>query len=211
MILKSIAMAAAAMLVMVHDPLKDLNMGDAAPQLDRSMMDVSGKETTLKAIAGEKGLLVIFTSNQCPFVVGSEGSEGWDGRYGDLAAFSKRIGVGMALINSNHATREKGESLYDMKKRYKDKGYGGHYLLDENSVVADAYAARTTPHVFLFDKDMKLVYKGAIDDNVADASAVKEHWLKNAMANLGAGKPIDPATTRNIGCSIKRVAVPHDH
>ncbi len=211
MILKSILLAATAMISTTHDPLKDLNIGDAAPKLDRVMMDVSGKEITLKDIAGEKGLLVIFTSNQCPFVVGSEGSEGWDGRYGGLADLSKRMGVGMALVNSNHATREKGESLEEMKARHKDKAYGTHYLLDENSELADAYAARTTPHVFLFDKDMKLVYKGAIDDNVANAGAVKEHWLKNALANLSEGKPIEPATTRNIGCSIKRTAAPHQH
>jgi hypothetical protein len=65
------------------------------------------------------------------------------------------------------------------------------------------------PHVFLFDKSMKLAYKGAIDDNVAKAAEVKEHWLKNAMSAIVLAKPIDPATTRNTGCSIKRM--PHKH
>ncbi|MDQ3100926.1 MAG: redoxin family protein, partial [Bacteroidota bacterium] len=173
------------------------------------MMDISGKTITLKDVAAEKGLLVIFTSNQCPFVIGSDGSEGWDGRYAELAEFSKKMGVGMALVNSNHANREKGESLENMKARYNDKKFGGYYLLDENNVIADAFAARTTPHVFLFDKDMKLVYKGAIDDNVASASAVKEHWLKNAITNMNEGKEIHPGTTRNIGCSIKRGSHAH--
>lgn len=210
MILKLILVAAAAMIsTQDHDHLTDLNIGDRAPKTDLAMMDVSGRTITLEEVAGEKGLLVIFTSNQCPFVVGSEGSEGWDGRYGELAEFSKGLGVGMALVNSNHANRAKGESMDDMKKRYTDKKFGGYYLLDENNVVADAYAARTTPHVFLFNKEMELVYKGAIDDNVASAAAVKEHWLKNALTNLNAGKAIEPATTRNIGCSIKRGAHMH--
>ena len=96
-----------------------------------------------------------------------------------------------------------------MQDRFKSHKYSGHYVLDQNSAVADAFGAKTTPHVFLFNKDMKLAYKGAIDDNVANPSEVKEKWLHNAITNLVANKPIEPATTRNIGCSIKRVA--HDH
>ncbi len=202
-------MAATVALALPHDPLKDLNLGDTAPKLDHALADVSGKQVTLKDVAGEKGLLVIFTSNNCPFVVGSDAGAGWEGRYPELHAFSKRLGVGMALINSNHTTRDKGESMSDMQKRFEEKGYAGLYLLDENSTMADAFAARTTPHVFLFDSNMKLVYKGAIDDSMADPDAVKEPWLRNALTALNEGKPIDPATTRNIGCSIKRVAHKH--
>jgi hypothetical protein len=210
MIIKTLLLATAAMLVVPpHDHLKDLNIGDAAPRLDLAMQDVSGKTVALKEVAGTGGLLVIFTSNTCPFVVGSEGSEGWDGRYAGIAEQARRAQVGLALVNSNHNTREKGESMEDMKRRYAERKFGGHYLLDESSVLADAFGARTTPHVFLFDKEMKLVYKGAIDDNVASAEGVKEQWLGNALQNLSAGKPIEPATTRNIGCSIKRA--PHVH
>nr|MDQ3101256.1 hypothetical protein [Bacteroidota bacterium] len=82
MILRSILMAATAMIsTPEHDPLTDLNIGDTAPKIDQPMIDISGKTITLKDVAAEKGLLVIFTSNQCPFVIGSDGSEGWDGRY----------------------------------------------------------------------------------------------------------------------------------
>ena len=77
--------------------------------------------------------------------------------------------------------------------------------------MADAFAARTTPHVFLFDKDLKLVYKGAIDDNVADPKAVTKNYLKDAITAMTSGKSIDPATTKNLGCSIKRKAVEHTH
>jgi len=58
---------------------------------------------------------------------------------------------------------------------------------------------------------MKLVYKGAIDDNVGSAAEVKERWLHNAIESLASGKAIDPALTRNIGCSIKRVTQEHKH
>lgn len=194
-----------------HDPLPDLAIGTAMPAADVKMKDVSGKEITLKDAAGRNGLLVIFTCNTCPFVVGSEDSDGWEGRYPQLAAYSQRFGVGVAFVNSNEAKREAGDSFADMQERYKAMKYGGSYLLDDGNKVADAFGARTTPHVFLFDKEMKLAYKGAIDDNVGKASEVKERYVEKAVANLAEGKPIDPATTRNIGCSIKRVAVEHKH
>jgi hypothetical protein len=192
-----------------HDPPPDLTIGSALPAAEVGMKDVSGKEFSLKELAGSKGLLVIFTSNTCPFVVGSEGSEGWEGRYPELAAYASRSGVGVAFVNSNEAKRDHGESFADMQQRYKEKKYGGHYLLDAGHKAADAFGARTTPHVFLFDSKLKLAYKGAIDDNVGSAAAVKEQWLNKAIDALASGAPIEPATTRNVGCSIKRM--PHRH
>lgn len=210
MILKLISLAAVAMLsTPPHEPAPDLAIGTALPAADVKMKDVSGTELSLKEAAGKNGLLVIFSCNTCPFVVGADGSAGWEGRYPELAAFSKRMDVGMVLVNSNEAKRGAGDDMAAMQDRFKSHKYSGHYVLDQNSAVADAFGAKTTPHVFLFNKDMKLAYKGAIDDNVANPSEVKEKWLHNAITNLVANKPIEPATTRNIGCSIKRVA--HDH
>lgn len=210
MMIKTAALASIALLApLAHDPLPDLKIGASLPAADVKMKDVSGKSLTLKEAAGANGLLVIFSCNTCPFVVGSEGSEGWEGRYNELVAIGRRMGVGSAFVNSNHMKRNDGDGFDDMVKRYKEKSLDGYYLLDENHAVADAFGARTTPHVFLFNKDMKLVYKGAIDDNVASASEVKEPWLKNALMNMTGGDPIEPATTRNIGCSIKRT--PHKH
>lgn len=152
------------------------------------------------------GLLVIFSCNGCPFVVGSEGSEGWEGRYDELRELTENNNIGMALINSNEAKRAKGDDLKSMKSRAEDHGFAKcKYLLDVNSAVANAFFARTTPHVYLFDGNMKLVYKGAIDDNVDDSKKVKEPYLKNAIADLTAGKKIKPEETKPVGCSIKRV------
>ena len=69
----------------------------------------------------------------------------------------------------------------------------------------DAFGASTTPHVFLLDKDLKLVYKGAIDDNVKSKSSVKENWVKDAIISSGKNEPILLPETRNSGCSIKRL------
>ena len=209
MLLKTTVLTALALFTVSAHELPNLMIGDALPASTVKMQDVRGGSTTLKDLAGNNGLLVVFSCNTCPFVIGSEGSEGWEGRYPELAAYSGRTGVGMALVNSNEAKRDAGDSFEEMKARYKEKGFGGAYLYDEGHKAADAFGARTTPHVFLFDKNLKLVYKGAIDDNVASASQVKAHWLQNAIANMASGLPIDPAMTRNIGCSIKRVAHTH--
>ena len=78
------------------------------------------------------------------------------------------------------------------------------YVVDEKSELADAFGAKTTPHVYLFDADMKLVYKGAIDDNNASAKEVKSHYLKTALKEMAADRPISEPETRPLGCSIKR-------
>lgn len=183
-----------------------LAIGASAPQADLKMTDVSGKSLNLNEIKKEKGLLVIFSCNTCPFVVGNGSkSEGWEGRYPGLAEAAEKNNIGFVLVNSNEAKRDAGDNLDDMKKHYREKGYKGYYVLDKNHVLADAFGALTTPHVFLFDKDMKLVYKGAIDDAVDSPSAVKEAWLTNAIRAMAAGKAIEPNSTRQMGCSIKRV------
>lgn len=204
MILKTFALAALITFPMAHNPLPDLSIGASAPATDVVLKDVTGERTDLRRITGPKGLLVIFSCNTCPFVIGSEGSEGWQGRYPAIAKACTDMGIGFALVNSNDGKRDAGDGFSDMQQQYKTQGYGGHYLLDQGHVLADAFGARTTPHVFLFDKDLKLAYKGAIDDNVGSAAEVKEHWLNDAMAAMVAGHPAKPATTRNIGCSIKR-------
>ncbi len=200
---------ASVLLVAAHEPSPDLAIGASMPLADKVMKDVVGKDLSLAQIKGEKGLLVIFSCNSCPFVVGSEGSAGWEGRFPEIGEKARKAGIGFALVNSNTAKREGDDSFDLMRSHYKEKNYNSHYLLDENNQVADAFAARTTPHVFLFDKDLKLVYKGAIDDNVDDPKTVTKPYLKNAMEALVVGKAIDPATTRNLGCSIKRMPPVH--
>ncbi len=183
-----------------------LEIGAGAPKSEMNMKDVSGKEMNLAGMAGEKGLLVIFSCNTCPFVVGNgQKSEGWEGRYPELAEIAERSDMGMVMVNSNEAKRSAGDSFADMQVRYKEQGLKGYYVLDENHVLADAFGAKTTPHVFLFDADMKLVYKGAIDDSVDSKAGVKEPYLRNAINSYLNGQDIDPNSTRQLGCSIKRV------
>jgi hypothetical protein len=183
-----------------------LKIGDSAPASDVKMTNISGEGYTLADLKKSGGLLVIFSCNGCPFVVGSEGSEGWEGRYDGLRQLTEKNNIGMALINSNEAKRDKGDDLKSMKTRAEEHGFAKcNYLLDEKSTVANAFFARTTPHVYLFDGNMKLVYKGAIDDNVDDSKKVKQHYLNDAIESLAKGKKIKTEETKPVGCSIKRV------
>lgn len=204
MLLKILVLAAFTGIALPPTDLPELAIGTTAPALDVKLKDVIGGERSLQDIAGENGLLVIFSCNTCPFVVGSEGSEGWQDRYGALAQGCAAKKIGFALVNSNDAKRDAGDSYTDMQRQYKEHDYGGSYLLDQGHALADAFGARTTPHVFLFDKNLKLFYKGAIDDNVKSAEDIKEPWLRNAIAAVAEGRTPHPAITRNIGCSIKR-------
>lgn len=199
-ILSSLIIVFAVITAFKYSEIKpELEIGAKIPMDNTKMMDVSGKEVALIDVKGKKGLLVIFSCNTCPYVKLSES------RYKEVAATAKRNEVGVILINSNEAQRSDEDSFEAMKKYAAEQAYDFNYVVDKNSEVANAFGATRTPHVFLFDKDSKLVYRGAIDDNIKDASAAKEHYLIDALMCVGSDKPIKTSSTKSIGCSIKRV------
>ena len=117
-------------------------------------------------------------------------SDGWEGRYNETAIFAKENGVSMVLVNSNEAKRDNHDSMDAMKAHAKENNYGMPYLLDANHQLADAFGALKTPHVYLFDGGMNLVYRGSIDDNVSDADAVSERYVQDAITAVANGKPV---------------------
>jgi peroxiredoxin len=179
---------------------KTLEIGQKAPMTDYQMEGTDGESYSLESLSAENGLLVIFSCNTCPFVIK------WEGRYPGIAEMAQENEIGFSLINSNEAKRSGDDSMEEMKAHAEEKGYADvPYLVDENSKLANAFGGKTTPHVFLFNADMQLVYEGAIDDNLDDATEVKSPYLENAIKNMVAGEKIDPENTKAIGCSIKRV------
>ncbi len=181
--------------------LEQLNIGDKAPKTELKMMSIDGSSVSLKDLKAENGLCVIFSCNTCPWVIA------WEDRYNELYKECTNAGIGFVLVNSNEAKRSGDDSMEAMKQHAKESGYFDFaYVVDEDNVLADAFGATKTPDVFLFNGKMELVYKGAIDDNSKDKSAVAEPYLKNAVQALSAGKSIDPAETKALGCSIKRAS-----
>lgn len=188
-----------------NEELKTLPIGQVVPMTDYKMENIDGKMMDLQSSVGEKGLLVVFSCNTCPFVVGSDNFEGWEKQYNDLKTFAEAHGYKMVLINSNEAKRDADDALEAMQKRAKEKGYTMPYLVDKNSQLADAFGARTTPHVFLLNKKMELIYTGAIDNKVDSKRSSDEKYLENAIKAGSKGKEIELTSTPPRGCSIKRV------
>jgi len=178
---------------------KPLILGSKAPMADVKMKDVSGVEYSLNDLKRANGLLVIFSCNTCPFVLG------WEDQYPHLGTIGVRNDLGVVLVNSNEAKRDGEDSFEAMVKHAREKEYNTPYLVDENSALANRFGAITTPHVYLFDKDLKLVYRGSINDKYEQKDEKpKNFYLQNAIVNTVAGKPVSPAETKQMGCSIKR-------
>jgi hypothetical protein len=109
----------------------------------------------------------------------------------------------MIAVNSNAARFGGEDSLEEMLEHAKNNGYNFPYAQDPESELASAFGATKTPHIYLFNGDDKLVYRGAIDDNAKNAKKVDVPFLANAIDALLAGNPINHQTTKALGCSIK--------
>lgn len=179
--------------------IQSIPIGSKAPETAYVVRDISGIEMNLEGARKENGLLVIFSCNTCPFVIG------WEDRYIPLGEWCAENNVGFVIVNSNEAKRGNDDSIEKMREHAAEKQYNTFYLVDENHVLADAFGATRTPEVFLFDSDMTLVYKGAIDDNMEDPNAVEKPYLATALKHMLSGLPIDPESTKSVGCTIKRV------
>jgi len=188
-----------AIAVMSLKPVGDpLPIGATIPKADVKMKDISGTEVSFKDAQKKNGLLVMFSCNTCPVV------KRYQSRTLELTKYAMSHDLGVILLNSNEATRGDGDSYNDMKVYAKQQGYTFNYVIDNNSQMADAFGADRTPEVYLFNKDQKLVYHGAIDDNVNSPASVTRKHATVAIDELVAGKNITTTQTRSVGCSIKR-------
>ena len=176
---------------------KELDLGSILPLGDIKMADISGQDISLNDAKGENGLLVIFSCNTCPWVIA------WEDRYVELADTYKDKGVGIVAINSNETKFENVDSMEEMQEHAQENGYNFYYTMDKKSNLARAFGATRTPHIYLFDKKDKLVYRGAIDDNARNPDKVENTYLADAIDNMLAGSAIDPAATKAVGCAIK--------
>jgi glutathione peroxidase-family protein len=176
---------------------KELDLGSILPLGDIKMADISGKDVSLNDAKGKNGLLVIFSCNTCPWVIA------WEDRYVELAETYKDKGVGIVAINSNEKQFETVDSMEEMQAHAKEQGYNFYYTMDNGSKLASEFGATRTPHIYLFDKKDKLVYRGAIDDNARKPDQVENTYLADAIDNMLTGSAIDPAATKALGCAIK--------
>jgi hypothetical protein len=177
------------------DPLP---IGASLPNPDKKMKDISGDEFSFRDVMNKNGLLVMFSCNTCPIV------HRYQSRTIEVCQYAQGKQVGVILLNSNEAYRNDGDSYSDMKDYAREQSYNWPYVLDNNSVMADAFGATRTPECYLFNAAGKLVYHGAIDDNQNSPSEVTRKHLTVAMDEMLAGKDVSVKTTRSVGCNIKR-------
>ncbi len=181
-----------------------LGLGQAAP--DFRLKGVDERMYTLKDFAGAKILAIIFTCNHCPT------AQAYEERIKKLVTDYKDKGVAVVAISPNDplAVRldelgytDLSDSFEDGQIRARDHKFNFPYLYDgDTQEVTKKYLPRATPHVFIFDKERKLRYRGGIDDSER-LNRVKKHHVRNALDALLAGKPVPEADTRAFGCSIK--------
>jgi thioredoxin-related protein len=186
--------------LLAFNSLNELPIGADLPKADVKMKDISGKEVSLKDAKKANGLLVMFSCNTCPYVVKNQQ------RTNEICKYALENNIGVVLVNSNEGQRDGDDSFEAMKKYAQAQGYKWYYTVDKNSELADAFDANRTPENFLFNKDGKLVYHGAIDDNPSDANSISRKHLREAINEMLNGKDVSVKTSRSVGCSIKRVS-----
>ena len=173
----------------------NLKIGSSAPEFN--LPGIDEKDYSLSSFADKQALIIIFSCNHCPYV------QAYEDRIKQIQDDYGDKGVVVAAINSNEAKGYPEDSFENMKKCAAEQKFNFLYLRDEDQSVARAYDATHTPEIFLFDKERKLAFHGKIDDNWQEASKVQNHYLRNALDELLAGKEISVPETFTIGCTIK--------
>jgi hypothetical protein len=190
---------AIASVIVMKNSVEPLPIGSAVPNAEKKMKDITGKEISFKDAMNKNGLLVMFSCNTCPVV------HSYQSRTNEVCKYAQGKEIGVILLNSNEAYRNDGDSYTDMKDYAKGQSYNWPYVVDNNSVMADAFGATRTPECFLFNASGKLVYHGAIDNNPNGPNEVTRKHLLVAMDEMLTSKDVSVKTTRSVGCSIKRL------
>jgi peroxiredoxin len=172
-----------------------LALGDHS--LDFSLIATDGKTYSLQNFADAKVLVIFFTCNHCPYVIGSNEVTR------ETAEHFKAQGVQFVGINSNSVNTYAEDSFEHMITIMEKEQYPWVYLRDESQAIALAYGALRTPHYYIFDQDRKLIYTGRGVDKPRDTSLMTVNDLANALDEHLAVKPITTPLTNPIGCNVK--------
>jgi peroxiredoxin len=172
-----------------------LQIGAKAPEFNLPGTD--GKQYSLASFKDAKLLVICFSCNHCPYVIGSED------RINKFVADYAPRGVAFVAINSNETEGHPTDSLDHMQQRVKERGFRFAYLRDEKQDVALAYGALRTPHFYVFDEHRKLRYTGRMDDNPRNPGQETTHELRDAVDALLAGRQPPVELTNPIGCNVK--------
>lgn len=172
-----------------------LQIGDKAPEFN--LIATDGIKYKLNDFKSSKLLVVFFTCNHCPYVIGSDE---------DTRAIADKYipsGVEFVGINSNSAKTYEEDDYDHMVSRMEENEFPWVYLYDESQEIAMNYGALRTPHYYLFNEARKLIYIGRAVDNPKDTSKIQVRDLERAIDEYLAGKEISEPVTNPIGCNVK--------
>jgi len=172
-----------------------LQLGKKAP--DFKVPATDGKTYSLADFAEAKALVVFFTCNHCPFVLGSD-----EVTRATVDRFRSK-GVAVIGINSNSEHTHPNDDFVHMVERMKQHHFPWIYARDKSQDVAKAYGALRTPHFYVFDQKRNLVYTGRGLDNPRNAAESTINDLDRALEEVLAGRPVSTPTTNPIGCNVK--------
>ena len=178
-------------------PSNMVPLGSAAP--DFTLPDpVRGGTMSLCDLKSDKGTVIMFICNHCPFVKHIRPA------LVPLARQYMEQGIAFVAINANDAANYPDDSPGRMKETALEYGYPFPYLYDETQEVARAYRAACTPDLYLFDGELKLVYRGQFDDSRPGSDIpLTGQDLASALDSLLAGKPVSRDQKASTGCNIK--------
>lgn len=182
---------------MARTPSSMIKLGTVAP--DFKLKDtISGEMKSLKELKSDKATVIMFICNHCPFVKHVQKG------IVELANDYRKKGISFIAINSNDVESYPEDSPEKMKLVAEKMGYSFPYLYDETQDAARAYDAACTPDFFIFDKDLKCVYRGQMDgarpENNVPVTGID---IRNALDSILAGKPVEENQIPSIGCNIK--------
>lgn len=172
-----------------------LQSGEQAP--DFKLPATDGNTYQLSDFDDADVLVIFFTCNHCPYVIGSD-----EVTRRTAEKFAPE-GVKFVGINSNSKNNYPEDDFEHMVARMNEHKFPWLYLYDEPQAVAKTYGALRTPHFYVFDKDRKLIYTGRGVDNPRDASKITVNDLERALEEHLAGKPVSVPLTNPIGCNVK--------
>ena len=172
-----------------------LQLGEKAP--DFKLPATDGKTYSLDNFKTARVLVVFFTCNHCPFVIGS------DEVTRATALRFKDKGVAFIGINSNSENTHPEDGFDTMVKRMEEHKFPWVYVRDKSQDVARAYGGLRTPHFFVFNHERKLVYTGRGVDNPRNTTEMTTNDLERALEEVVAGKPVSVPMTNPIGCNVK--------
>lgn len=178
-----------------------LSIGDAAPDF-KGLKAVDGKTYSMKDFASKDAIVLVFTCNDCPV------AQAYNQRFNDFIVEYKSKSVGFLAVNCSVDPVD--PVLDAMKSFSKKQGLKYAYAHDGTQKSGRSYGATVTPHVFVLNKERKVVYMGAWDDNWQDADQVDKPYAVNAVDAVLAGKMPAVGESRPVGCGIAYVSTSDD-